>query len=591
MLKLKSIKDVIFKNEAEYKREFFIPSYQRGYRWGKIQVEKLLDDILKFSENKSKDEFYPLQPIVVFKDENNNKFELIDGQQRLTTIYIILKYIENIINKIKQQKEELEKLKDIIGSCFGNIRNLTIGELPTITYETRDSEKFLKDISEKIDNSNPNFYYMSSAYKTIKEWFSKNSINFELFMNILLNDVKVIWYEIEASDEKTKRDIFARLNIGKIELTNAELIRALLLNNIHDYKQQIEIGYELDKIEYSLRDELFWYFLEEKDRDTKIDLIYELLADSYKNKLEEKEQKKFNKKLDTKYSFYVFEYLINSKKKINKNEILQDVKRYFRYLEEWFIDREFYHKIGYLLTIKSERLFNFIQKYEISNKQDFRNFLNDIIKENLKYIEIDELQYGKDSAKIRKVLLLFNIQTILNNENITYKFNFNKFKNRKNNDDIEHIRSQTDPDIEGKKRKEWIEAIFKFFGKNRKIEIALESYLKNDKKFKNFYNRLSIKFGENKNFDEKLKDCIGNLTLLDSGINRSYGNTFFPIKRAIILVKEREGIFIPPCTKDVFLKTYSNKISNMMEWDENDIKSYQQKIKEYIENFGENNES
>jgi len=591
-LKLKTIKEIIFEDEEKKVRNFYIPSYQRGYRWGKTQVEKLLDDILEFSFNKTNDEFYPLQPIVVFKD--NDKYELIDGQQRVTTIYIILKYLQNIFIKIEDKQKELNSLKDIIGSCFGKMDSLKekISELRDIIYDTRKgSEDFLKKISEDIDNKNPDFYYMSNAYKTIKEWFIEKNINYELFLDTLLNDTKVIWYEIDPKDDKEKRDIFARLNIGKIELTNAELIRALLLNDIKDYKQQIEIGYELDKIEYSLRDEIFWYFLEEKDRDTKIDLIYELLADTYKKELHKEEQKKFNKKLDEKYSFYLFEYVLNNKIK-TKEVILEEIKQYYRFLEEWFLDEGFYHKIGYLLTIQNKiKLLDFITKYKKFNKQYFRKYLDDIIKEELKDIDIDDLKYGKDSSEIRKILLLFNIQTILDNENITYKFDFKKFKNRKNDDDIEHIRSQTDPDITGKRRDEWIETIFKVFGKKEdKISEALNRY-KDDNKFKKFHNRLSKRLGESKIFDEDLKDSIGNLTLLDSRVNRSYGNSFFPIKRAIILNEDRRGTFIPLCTKNVFLKTYSSRISNPMDWDENDIKSHKEIIKKTIKQYlGANNE-
>ena len=67
--------------------KFYIPSYQRGYRWQKDQVYRLLDDIYT---NGAKS--YCLQPVVVRK--HDDRYELIDGQQRLTTLYILLKYIQ-----------------------------------------------------------------------------------------------------------------------------------------------------------------------------------------------------------------------------------------------------------------------------------------------------------------------------------------------------------------------------------------------------------------------------------------------------------------------------------------------------------------
>lgn len=99
---LKSINDILEKN-------FFVPSYQRGYRWTNQNVEDLLNDIYSFSDkkDKSEQEFYCLQPIVVKKlnlkqieektlnieFDNNDWYDIVDGQQRLTTIRILLAYL------------------------------------------------------------------------------------------------------------------------------------------------------------------------------------------------------------------------------------------------------------------------------------------------------------------------------------------------------------------------------------------------------------------------------------------------------------------------------------------------------------------
>ena len=80
-LETRSIGDVVEQNAT-----YHIPSYQRGYRWGENEVERLLEDVWEAHEKK-KDDYY-LQPIVV-RNKGNNEYELIDGQQRLTTIYLI----------------------------------------------------------------------------------------------------------------------------------------------------------------------------------------------------------------------------------------------------------------------------------------------------------------------------------------------------------------------------------------------------------------------------------------------------------------------------------------------------------------------
>ena len=81
------------------------------------------------------------------------------------------------------------------------------------------------------------------------------------------------------------------------------------------------------------------------------------------------------------------------------------------------------------------------------------------------------------------------------------------------------------------------------------------------------------KVKETRNSSE-IKDCIGNLTLLSSKINRSYGNAIFPQKRKEIIEKESEGRFVPICTKNVFLKNFNSGITKSVYWTENDIQVY-----------------
>lgn len=77
--------------------EFFVPAYQRGYRWGTEQIKMLLNDIWE-----NGDLNYCLQPIVV-KKLDKSKYELIDGQQRLTSIYLILKYMKQLLPFIEMK--------------------------------------------------------------------------------------------------------------------------------------------------------------------------------------------------------------------------------------------------------------------------------------------------------------------------------------------------------------------------------------------------------------------------------------------------------------------------------------------------------
>jgi uncharacterized protein with ParB-like and HNH nuclease domain len=262
---LKPINDLLGK-------KFFIPSYQRGYRWDTQQVEDLLNDIWEFreqSENAEKSVFYCLQPLVIARQ--NDEYILIDGQQRLTTIYLILTYLDNVMAMLGKEKY-------------------------SIKYETRtDSEAFLFEINQKKKYQNIDYYHICEAYETIKNWFDKkDGVTKMHFLTTLLNptetgkNVQVIWYEVESENSILTFDhieVFTRINMGKIRLTNAELIKALFLrkanfNENEVYLKQLQIASEWDSIEQKLQDNSFWYFLTNEDKSdypTRIEYIFDLM--------------------------------------------------------------------------------------------------------------------------------------------------------------------------------------------------------------------------------------------------------------------------------------------------------------------------
>ena len=199
------------------------------------------------------------------------------------------------------------------------------------------------------------------------------------------------------------------------------------------------------------------------------------------------------------------------------------------------------------------------------------------------------------------------------------RFPFNKYKKEKW--DIEHVCSQTDRTVtDSKQRQKWIEDILDFFvGSSIKEDVnvyieqlkeqisridstneiqdqarkaALISECKlvkeidslckediTDSEFDEAFKHVQIYFNENRVSD---KDNISNLTLLDQETNRSYGNAFFPLKRKRIIQNDELGIFVPIATKNIFLKYYSNRSSNLMNWEESDAQDYLDNIKEFV---------
>lgn len=544
---------------------FIIPSYQRGFRWTTQQVEDLLTDVLDFSINSDKEEFYCLQPIVI--KLNDNSYEVIDGQQRLTTIFIILNYFN------QRLAEDFKK------------------DLFTLKYETRsESEAFLKNMALEDRNENIDFYFMSNAYETIKDWFKTRQNFIGDFESTLLNKVEVIWYEVK--EENQEIDIFTRLNMGKIPLTNAELIKALFLrkenfspeDNKVDYAtiylKQLEIANQWDAIQKTLETDSFWFFIKDNDveYDTRIEFIFDKMVRKQLGHDEYFTFQEFNKKFKDGYDANIWE----------------EVKSYFLSLEEWYSNDELYHLIGFLIQTGTKINDLLDLKIATNSKRKFKAALKKLIIENLPK-DTDAVEYGKKNHLTKNALLLFNVQTILNNPKANLRFPFNNYVKQKW--DIEHIRSVNNDLPSKNKRKEWVQELIDFlnsegeklFSERKEEREALKLKLNNilddtaSDRFNLVYNDVLEFFNEQA--DDELTNSIGNLTLLDSKTNRSYKNAVFPIKRKRIISNDKKGTFVPIATKNVFLKFYSKKSSNLFFWEEYDIIDYREEIKQTLSQY------
>lgn len=578
--------------------KFYIPAYQRGYRWKEQQVTDLLDDIKEYylnSRNNTDESFYCLQPIVV-KQKDDKSWEVVDGQQRLTTIYIILTCLLEANNE-----ENISRYR--------------------ISYETRkDSARFLKNIEPAEHENNIDFFHIYEAKKAVESWFKrqKEIDKYESIQTPLLNldnkSVKVIWYELGDFEKPT--EVFSRLNIGKILLVNAELVKALFLKANNFYLpstsndknilhlqniKQLTISQEWDSIEKSFQDDAFWYFLNNDDLESN---RIELLLNLYATRLDStdiEDSDKFK-------TFLLFNNLFNNDE-VNVAQEWLNIKRLFMTLEEWFNDRELFHLIGFLISegVKINSIIKISQ-----NSQDKRGFRKKLINEifdlsfdhksytTLYNDEIEqhissylsELTYDTKSLKeLRRILLLFNIVSLLSNSKSNSHFQFDRFK--RESWDVEHIRSVTSdmPDnING--QKSWLKDVKDYLKDSqidardvtdnnsetssisKEISQTLQAKTFNQKSFEKIYKHIIKLYDPN---DEEVVDnSIGNLTLLDSHTNRSYKNAIFPIKRKHIIELDKKAIYVPLCTKNAFLKYYSTNIDKMLYWSSNDRDDHQQ---------------
>lgn len=476
---------------------FYIDSYQRGYRWTENEVRDLLDDIREFSHMKIQDDgtFYCLQPIIVTKNQDGAYWKVIDGQQRLTTIYLIYSYywvIQGPHMRDNLPFEILYNKKSQLRECIKTFREKEYEESKKVKQE-------MKEYESDID-----CYYILEAYKCICDYFKKlqknpNTENEQNDMKkIFDNYMKIIWYELPTCDLNTEITLFSKINMGRIALTNAELIKALLLKKDSNdpgtlASTQMNIAVKWDEIESQLSEEGFWSFLvnekkEDKKYVTRIDFIFHVMARELNEGILKEAKKDYpNEEPYTvsesvnkdKFSFYVFSnYIRLLQKHPDKNEdtdpnyyiekIWDRVCEYYRMFKDWYKKIRWYHMIGFLVETSGKQYIDLI--LELSrlyregsgdngkgNKSDFEKKLRDKIAEEvflqqnrrqdkiLSKTECKEYINGFDYQDkpdiIRKILLLYNV-AYLDKFNGSGRFPFEKYKDE--TWDLEHINAVSD---------------------------------------------------------------------------------------------------------------------------------------------------
>lgn len=618
---------------------FFVPAYQRGYRWRPDEVEVLIDDLVRFMEEEedkaSQDRcpFYSLQSVVV-KNCDSGQLEVIDGQQRLTTILIILQAIytikvEDSLIVLLKKNISLDK-EDIVKHLF------------EIKYDTRkDSDEWLYDItkaymsdscsgntneSDRLKNTNSDYYHFIEAYiksiELIKGWNDKKRVNFG---DLLTNNTRFIWYNTSLVDAKDNEvDIFDRINATKIELNNAELIKALLLQKDNygaETQLRDQMAIDWDKIEKRLQDPSFWGFVYSTRHPYHYSTHIEYIFDMLQNKT--KDQKD--------YYYYTFNsyYKKYPQKVSDRLDYVKDcwksIQETMLMLEEWYSDRTCYHYIGYLLeygkTEDNEDItIPYLKDILVGIPKDKRTAkLKELVKKSLKDITPNKLFHGNGTGYVTQLLFLLNIQSEQNRKSETARFSFSSYKQIKNNPgwNEEHVSSDTDYVPKYEEKEGLAYALFEYFtGVRHTDEMSFDDYKQkvesmypSDEKAKDvckkiwsFFNIQKSDEGEEKlqksyaeimtyfdaegdeAFKEEVvvsgyknpkseKDFIWNFALLNATTNKSYGNDIYPLKRKRIMSDEYY-IYTPICTRALFEKAYSKRLSNLMIWGRSDAKDY-----------------
>ena len=594
---------------------FNVEDYQRGYKWEQQQVLDLLNDVREFVQNPiNEGKIYCLQPIVVIEKENS-EVELVDGQQRLTTLFIILAYLENNTFQIKYNTREGSRLflEKIIST---KDKRLISSEICWETFIKVCPE--LENEDENVEVNNVDNYHFYNAYNYIHEWFESIGSDFKI-PECFLDRVGVIYYIPEIENNQTPEKLFRNINSNKIELTNSELIKGVLVINgskgeddIHTLSKQLDIAKEWDKIESKLHDEKLWYFLKpEKPYRNRIEFLFELY-DSIYNK--ESNIEKENK-TERKDKYYLY-HALNSK---DLKTVWLDTVQIYNIITEWFDDSnlELCHFVGYAIATKIYYERTVEKLIELLNKKNKTVFLTELKKDILRLIgddnKIKNASYRNNKNEVTRILLLHNILSLCKRNHNTNsldwssKFRFDLFNYE--NWSLEHIHAQNEaPRDSFENLKLWVLSAIKSLKLSSKWDKIQSDYIDLDQlstcysiddwsKISKKDPKLSILLERIDNFQLEIaeglsdedKDNINNMALLSQSINSKIGNGYFNEKRIAVIECDKQGMYILPTTKNVFLKYYSTDSTNPYEWTNEDKNAYLNDIVAKINDFRKEN--
>ena len=526
---------------------FIVPGYQRGYRWGRNEVKLLLNDV-RDSEGRD----YYLQPVVVRRGDH--VFELIDGQQRLTTLFLIHRYIKTHLPTSKLDY--------------------------SLEYETRPfSAAFLADPVAERSRENIDFFHMYEACECIREWFEEKPnppLEAMNFYKALSERVYVIWYEVPP--EVDARVLFTRLNVGRIPLTDAELVKAVLLSKSGDRRR--EVAAQWDNIERDLQHPDVWSFVSPRDQEdaTRIGLLLDTLSGGPLGAARRK--------------FKTFEELNRRIGETSAEAVWKQVVASHARVMSWYEDPELYHKIGFLVAV-GFGLDKLVEPASTLAHSKFKQHLTELIRGRLKLSRGDlvELRY-RDYEVCSRVLLLANVEAVLRRQDSSERYSFTAHAKR--DWTLEHIEPQADTPLTTTAQQEaWLEShrdALRSLPELDEVEVSklveeIEAALADlsGPVFRQLAEKIAPLFRGPVATDTEYEHSLANLALLEGGDNSVLSNSWFEVKRQHIIELDRSGSYIPLCTRNVFLKYFTGADAQQIHfWSPQDRDTYLEAILDYV---------
>lgn len=556
--------DLLDNNSA---KKYYIAPYQRGYKWKSTrygQVPQLLLDVYQ-AMIRDTDEYY-LQYLTL--KNTNQQLEVIDGQQRLTTLALIFYVLQD----------------------YHNIPNIAEDKINYARYEGQ-VDIFKKATTKKDSVETQDLFYMSTAAECIHVFFKKLEEHgrFKDYIKYLLTHVKLI-INME-SEFVSSEDVFANLNDNKVALTDSELIKGLLLTKGVDmntpngikrhYKEILDaraiMGRIWDEINSWIEQpEVKYYFFGRSVESGMCELLRlakprnEVTSDSLIHEFQESLTES-SKESSMLYQLFE-EYNERITSYAEATTVFERIKHIYRVFQGIFNNVADYNTVGYCLFSKgNEDRIQILQKLIESTASAKTKYIHSIIKNRVpnmadlkkkmqdKNIAEDEkllkaydiLNYG--SSKPRELTNLLLSFSVLSSDTSS-KFDFVEYEREKWS--FEHISPQH-PSSQIKIHEAAIRVVIKKIEKEMDKDEEMKSRLTeltNAIENKEKIPVDDIGFLYDNDINEDYLHCCGNMALLPSGANSSLNNNPFVAKRPILYSIIRNGGFVPRHTMDIFNK-------------------------------------
>ena len=490
---------------------FVIPEYQRSYVWENDNIMELLDDLFFAYENKPENEYF-LGSLVLKKLDNESfpEYEVLDGQQRLTTFFIMLAVLRDLIDNPRNKSQMQEKIYQEEDEFNG------VPERSRITYKIRDNiEGFIKTyviteggtskedyLYNLKDEKNISISHMANAILILRRELSQREDIFEFAKYI---NKKALFIYVSTSNTEDAFRMFTILNDRGIPLTSADILKSENIGALDSDKEKQKYAQLWEDIEAKYGDGF----------DRFLQFIRTILVKekARANLLDEFKEKVYDKKV-----------LMRGKETFNLVEEYSDIYEKIIDLQDSSLSNKFKNLITIMkIGLRSEDwippLLSYFEKFKYKNLDEFLT--------KLEYKFAGDWICGITPTKrldamnniLKKIGNCSSSEEVLKDENI---FNINK----------EELKNSISGDIYQKQFSKYVLLKLEYIMSDNTVHlssfncISVEHVLPQNPKNDSEWNKIFTK-------DERAKwtNKLGNLVLISKRKNSSLGNCDFKEKK------------------------------------------------------------